>query len=213
MGHADGSDIHVAVTCACNLFQQWQSEVLLNSALRVGFRGPITRIVVGCEKKVNKLERVSHHQRGVLDNLVSLKEWQQTTYPNAFLHMVPHHSQKKSMTWFNKPWGFWHFSFYGTLRANVIAIVDPDQFFLAPLTQNVRLRADYELNHAWRNDPAGPTAMSWLGLPDPLPTDMAAPGMAIAQDYSIGANWIRKFNRTKVCIGVVRRVCGYEDWI
>jgi hypothetical protein len=185
-GRADGGDVHVAFTSACNLFQHWQTEVVLNSALRAGFRGPITRIVVGCESKVGGRQDATTHAAGILDDIVGQKEWRRSTFPNVTLHLAPHPPSKKKFPWMNKAWGFYHWSVHGEVLADVVAVIDPDQFFLSPLTQNVDPRTSWQLAAAWQRDRA-------------MATDAAQPGLAIAQEYGIGDVFVRRFNRTAIC--------------
>ena len=195
-GDTTGSDIHVAFTSACNKFQHWQTEVLLNSAFRVGFRGPVTRIVVGCEKRKTDHGKTTTHTVGELDDLVESAIWRRSTYPNVSLHLAPHPPLTDlRFQWFNKAWGFYHWSTHGVLLASVVAVLDPDQFFLAPLTQNVMSPESMLPSHPWLRT----AGRSWLGMPDPEVTDAAVPGMGIAQKYGIGDVFIHKFNRTKVC--------------
>jgi hypothetical protein len=184
MPYSDGSDIHIAFTASCNNFQHWQTEVVLHSAQVVGFRGQITRIVVGCEKQVDA--GAAHtYAPGELDEVVSIERWKRSTNALATLHMAPHPPFTKRFPWLNKAWGFYHWSQHGTLGADVVAIIDPDQFFLAPLTQNVMPRTSWQ-----------PIAL-WKEQSDV--SDAARPGMAVAQEYGIGDVFTRRFNRTKVC--------------
>ena len=59
----------------CTAFQQWQSEVLLYTARKVGQRGKITHIVTGCEDTDTGGEKVRTHQSGYSDRVIPADEW------------------------------------------------------------------------------------------------------------------------------------------
>ena len=86
-------DIHIVFSTSCNEFQHWQTEVLLNTAKRVGQRGKITHIVVGCEEREDAgmagKQRILTHAAGVADNIVSHAVWGKSSNANFKLHFAP----------------------------------------------------------------------------------------------------------------------------
>jgi hypothetical protein len=71
--------LHILFSTSCNEFQHWQAEVVVNSAMRVGQKGKITQIVVGCDEREDKgvdlKDRVLTHSQGDADNLVGQEKW------------------------------------------------------------------------------------------------------------------------------------------
>ncbi|KAL1511279.1 hypothetical protein AB1Y20_006086 [Prymnesium parvum] len=184
-GFADGRDVHVALTSSCDRFQYWQTEVALHSALRSGHRGPITRIVVGCEQPAAHARRdATTHLAGALDETVPPRGWTTSSHPNATTHFVPATPLGTRFPWFNKAWGFRHWAEHSAPRAPAVALLDPDQFFLAPLTQGVLPPASWQLVGPWAAGEA---------------TDTPRAGVAIAQKYGLGARWLQMFDREKIC--------------
>lgn len=70
-------------------------------------------------------------------------------------------------------------------KESVIAIIDPDEFFLQGLTQGVNQGANL--------------TNSWPSFMQQEVTDVAKPGMAVAQMYGFGDSWLHKFDREKIC--------------
>jgi hypothetical protein len=66
-------DLHIVFSTGCNAFQHWQAEALLNSALHVGQKCKITRIVVGCDKQVTT-GSFRTHQGGDADRLIKAED-------------------------------------------------------------------------------------------------------------------------------------------
>ena len=73
---------------------------------------------------------------------------------------------------FNKPWSFHHWLKQVKPTGKVLAILDPDEFFLEALSQ--KGRSPSELIHTLPRELASTV------------TDVAKPGMAVAQMYGIG---------------------------
>ena len=90
---ADGSDIHLLTTSSCNYFQHWQVELVLNSAWRHKFRGPITHIIVGCEQSeaagMRGKRRFLTHIEGDTDKVVANQLWHRSSHPNVTRYFAP----------------------------------------------------------------------------------------------------------------------------
>ena len=172
-------DIHIVFSTGCNEFQHWQTEVLLNTAKRVGQRGKITHIIVGCEERedagMDGKARYITHAAGAGDNIVSDSLWRKSSHPNFSLHYAPAVPEAKEFPWFNKPWSFYHWMKTAKPKERVIALLDPDEFFLEPLTQGDKKRDDL--------------ITDWPSSLQHLVTDVVQPGMAVAQMYGFGAVW------------------------
>ena len=172
-------DMHIVFSTGCNEFQHWQTEVLLNTAKRVGQRGKITHIIAGCEERedagMDGKARYITHAAGAGDNIVSDSLWRKSSHPNFSLHYAPAVPEAKEFPWFNKPWSFYHWMKTAKPKERVIALLDPDEFFLEPLTQGDKKRDDL--------------ITDWPSSLQHLVTDVVQPGMAVAQMYGFGAVW------------------------
>jgi hypothetical protein len=99
-------ETHVVFTSGCNLYQQWQAEVLLHSHREVGQPGKITRIVSGCsaerksEEESKKVYR--SHGGGINDEVLPLDELKKTSHPSAGLHVAPEFQGADIFPWLNK---------------------------------------------------------------------------------------------------------------
>jgi len=193
-------DIHIVFSTGCNAFQHWQAEVLLNSAFHQGQCGTMTRIVVGCDKKVVGGEKVSTHQAGVADNLIDHDDLLKSTHPRLRVHVAPSIPEAAEFPWYNKPWSFHHWLVNQgeNVSERVIAILDPDEFFLQPLTQRAEHAADdsFEIIHEY---------------PERLRqhvTDVVQPGWAVAQKYGLGSSMLRKFDKRTICPGGAASPCA-----
>jgi hypothetical protein len=191
-------DMHIVFSTGCNAFQHWQAEVLLNSAYHQGQCGNITRIVVGCDAHVT--EKIKTHQGGAADELIDSADLLKSTYPALKVHIAPAIPEAAEFPWFNKPWSFKHW--VDTKGENVseraIAILDPDEFFLQPLTQRAKHAADdpFEIINDY---------------PERLRhqvTDVVQPGMAVAQKYGLGTTFLHRFNQRTICPGGEASPCA-----
>jgi hypothetical protein len=135
--------LHILFSTSCNEFQHWQAEVVVSSAMRVGQRGKITQIVVGCDQREDKgvamKDRVLTHSSGDADNLVSKEAWAKASVSKGNLEFTrlfaPSIEQAKKFPWYNKPWSFKYFLDNGNLtKDEIVVIIDPDEFFIQPLT-------------------------------------------------------------------------------
>jgi len=165
------AEIHVAFSTDCKAFQDWQSAMVWSSAALAGHIGPITRIASGCASKSQEAEL-----------LHASKPW-----PNARVHFTPKFSTDtktgREYHFYNKPRGILHWLTHGRPEADIIALIDPDQFFLRPLTPDL-------------------AGVPNLVVTDPvkketLPTRIGK-GAPAAQFYGLGDRWLR-FNREYIC--------------
>ena len=155
--------------------------------------GQITRIVVGCDKHVNTGHHRTH-QGGDADRLIKQDELLKSSHPRVKIHVAPSIPEAKDFPWFNKPWSFHHWLLHNDPKETAIVILDPDEFFLQPLTQSGRKRKDL-LSH-------------WPKSMDKDITDVVRPGRGVAQMYGFGSVWLNMFKYKELCPGKqVRRLC------
>ncbi len=188
--------IHIIFSTGCNKFQHWQAQVLLHSALSVGQCGRITRIVSGCEEREDKGgtsgKRWITHQGGKTDELVPVAELSMSSNPNFDVHVTPMIPEAKEFPWWNKPYSIAHWTQNGNLRDDeTVVILDPDEFFLRPLSQDGSPWSDVLAS--------GPVVQALRGT---FGVDVAEPGRPVAQYYGLGDAWLHKFD--------VRSICGDE---
>mmetsp|Transcript_33810 Transcript_33810/g.54860 ORF Transcript_33810/g.54860 Transcript_33810/m.54860 type:complete len:556 (-) Transcript_33810:243-1910(-) len=204
--------IHIIFSTGCNLFQQWQAEVLLNSAKRVGQCGRITRIVSGCEEREDEGgstgQRWITHQGGKTDQLVPTQDLIKSTNQNLNVHITPMLPESKEFPWWNKPYSIAHFAENGDLRDDeVVMILDPDEFFVHALTQSKGTPLTHVLAH-------GRTLDMIKEANDGVSSDIATPGHPVAQMYGLGDRWLTLFDREKIC-GIdspCTKVSSEEAW-
>ena len=193
--------LRLLVTTECNFYQFWQAQVLLSSALDVGQPDPVTHIVVGCEKTHSAhAEAASHSAAGGADNIVPVDLWRSSVHPNCSIHHAPKSPHATTFPWFNKPWAVRHWARNAPPTERIVVLLDPDQFFLAPITQGVR------------------PASQMLGLdrlPSTLPkhlhSDQPRPGLAVAQKYGLGGQWVNRFNASRICGAAPSPCAAYPD--
>ncbi|CAK0889528.1 unnamed protein product [Prorocentrum cordatum] len=182
-------DMHIVFSTGCNAFQHWQAEVLLNSAYHQGQCGSITRIVVGCDQHVE--EQIRTHQGGAADELIDSADLLKSSYPGIKVHVAPAIPEAKEFPWFNKPWSFQHWldTQGGDVNERAIAILDPDEFFLQPLTQRAEHAADgpFEIISA---------------------LSRAAEASGERRAYGIGTVFLDKFNQRTICPGGSASPCA-----
>eukprot|EP00935_MAST-01C_sp_MAST-1C-sp1_P002169 g2169.t1 len=193
--------LHILFSTSCNEFQHWQAEVVVSSAMRVGQRGKITQIVVGCDEREDKgvklRARVLTHPTGDVENLVSGKDWAKSAAGSAggvefnrlFAPSIP---QAKAFPWYNKPWSFKYFLMHGNItKDSIIVIIDPDEFFIEPLTIGHTRK---ELIVSMEDKYLKPIVDDINGV-----IDVPKPGTAVTQVYGIGGSWINRFDRNSIC--------------
>ena len=86
-------------------------QLVLSSALAVGQKCKITRIISGCDYtddgKPPPAEMLTHPP-GHGDTIISLDEAKKSVYPNFNLHVTPTFEGAKAYPWLNKPQGIEH---------------------------------------------------------------------------------------------------------
>mmetsp|Transcript_72004 Transcript_72004/g.141257 ORF Transcript_72004/g.141257 Transcript_72004/m.141257 type:complete len:366 (+) Transcript_72004:55-1152(+) len=146
--------LHVVFSTDCSSFQDWQSQVLLYSAEMARHEGPVTRIASGCDLAARETLRSLFHEKRVK------KSWK-----DAWVHFTPRFSKDArtghDYKFYNKPFGMAHWILHGDHGGKrlaphpfnstssssaqwsvlpcpaVIALIDPDNFFLRPLTTHL----------------------------------------------------------------------------
>ena len=142
----------------------------------VKHEGLVTRIASGCD------------DGGIADLRATMRS-KQHIYPFARVHFTPHFSTDaktgKDYKFYNKPHGILHWLTHGegAAEAGVIALIDPDQVFLRPLTVWVANETNVLVT--------GPVKIKDLPL-------RVSPGRPVAQFYGLGDKWIQ-FNREYIC--------------
>jgi hypothetical protein len=215
--------LRVVFSSGCNAYQHWQSEVsralipihfslvrflteaftdqvLKASAWRSGMKAPITHIVVGCNQQQRAGEGQDAHTSGGgdADRLVEEGRWRKSAHPNVDLYFAPATEMARKFPWFNKPWSFFHWAdkMGSTIKEDIIAILDPDEFFMSPLVLNAPPEQLLK-RITW-------THLQDLGQ-DPHVPDFVRPGVAVAQRYGLGSFWTREkddggvFDRPSIC--------------
>ena len=173
----DNSDIHVIFSTDCNAFQDWQSLLLFHSAHQVGQIGPVTRIASGCNEE-QKLQ---------------LKRLYRKLWPQYGVHFTPDYKSDpktgRKYDFYNKPYGLKHFLEHSEppLKDEVVlALIDPDQLFLRPLTTKMKDADNNIISKPWNIEDI---------------FDKVETGRPAGQTYGLGAPWVndnhRKFNRGK----------------
>jgi hypothetical protein len=172
-------EVHVIFSTDCGTFQDWQTLLIFHSAKQVGQVGPLTRIASGCDEE-KKTELTVLYKK---------------LYPEYHVHFTPDFKRdaktNKKYDFYNKPYGVQHWLEHASppIKSGVIiALIDPDFVFLRPLTGRV---AGQQSNIVSR-----PVMTSDI-------FEYVAKGKPVAQQYGLGAPWVRDmsrdFNRTYVC--------------
>lgn len=140
---------------------------------QVGQKGTITRIASGCTEEEQRHVETLH-----------------SYLPSQFkVHFTPDFKEDKKTgkryDFFNKPFGMLHWLEHaqGVGKDAVIALIDPDFFFLRPLSAVLGTESETIVSK--------PVQYSDL----PLRVDKGHP---IGQQYGLGAHWLR-FNRSYIC--------------
>lgn len=160
--------MHIVFSTGCAQLNVDVTTVLLQySANKVGHRGPITRIVSGCdEKQKEKLQKVT------------------PVYPNYHLYFTEDYSEQEingtmdSYLPYNKPFALRNWMENTQIHEKIVALVDADFVFLRPLEVNQNRRGDILRYEGKRNKS--------------LVSDEVRPGVAVAQDwmaYMMGGFW------------------------
>lgn len=179
-------DTHVIFSTGCNMYQQWQSELLLFSHVKSGQKGKITRIVSGCDDKAELAHRsFVNHPGGGLDKIAEQDSLHKSLNPNFDLHFTPAYEGSKEFPWFNKPFSIEDWAKKGKHNptSGVVVILDPDEIFLGTVTQH----------------PQPLSKLLYHGIPEGEVTNVVKPKRPVAQMYGLGGSWVNKFDRNDIC--------------
>jgi hypothetical protein len=163
IGIDDGSDVHIIFSTDCKPFMDYQTLVLFHSAQVALHKGPVTRIVSGCNK----------------DKEEYLHTLYRKLFPQYHVHFTPDFSYdpitKKTYVYWNKPHGLKHWLEHANPPVGkevIVALLDPDMIILRPITSRVRgadnliqnIPEDELFDRVTRGKPAG--AIYGLGTQD-----------------------------------------------
>ncbi|ETI52156.1 hypothetical protein L917_04366 [Phytophthora nicotianae] len=135
----EGSDeLHFVFTTSCEPYQDWQSEALAQSFVRVGQRGALTRIVSGCsddavKELLRRTQKSAPHLRiHVTRDFRSLPSFKEVS------DSVEKASTPDDYAPYNKPFGLrdWLESANPPVREELIVVLDPDFLFIRPFAVN-----------------------------------------------------------------------------
>mmetsp|Transcript_23696 Transcript_23696/g.76100 ORF Transcript_23696/g.76100 Transcript_23696/m.76100 type:complete len:489 (+) Transcript_23696:93-1559(+) len=175
--------VQVVFSTDCSAYQDWQSEVVFNSASLARHRGPLTRIASGCS--ADDRARLLRRYKALYDDDDDLFE------PRVSVHFTPSFDRDadsgKTYSFYNKPRGIEHWLKEGGAKNSsspqreIIALIDPDFVFLKPLSDEL----EYPIvRHPWK--------------PSELPYRRVERGRPVGQQYGLGAQWI-SFDREFIC--------------
>lgn len=193
--------MHTVFSTGCNAYQHWQAEVLLNSAKHVGQCGKITRIVVGCETELKHSSVSTSPKEG--DKLVEYSKLIQSSNPNANVVIAPAIAEAQKFPWYNKPWSFNWFVMNQTLKEQAYALIDPDEFFMMPLTQ----RGGYLDGDEQHDHMAFPKLTHKMDKKKRGLSDVVKPGMVVAQKYGMGSSMLN-IDKNTICPGEGASPCA-----
>jgi len=157
----------------------------------------MTRIVAGCDQHSTGM---STHPAGAADNLVQQEDLFKSIFPDLHVHVAPSIPEAANFPWFNKPWSFhhWILNQSDAIKERAIAILDPDEFFMQPLTQ----RSEHPPDSPFEIINDYPARLRHQV------TDVVQPGWAVAQKYGLGSGWLNKFNQRTICPGGEASPCA-----
>lgn len=164
-------DIHVVFSTDCSGYQNWQAMALSYSALMVGQKGHITRIVSNCPDDAD------------------FAMMRRSSFPNYHLHITPKFSLDEGREYFpyyNKPLGVDHWIKHAVppVTQSVVVLLDPDMVFVQPIRPDGVRNKDNILYTGRR--------------PRSEVTDAVYEGHPVGQQYLIGSSWVT-FKRDLIC--------------
>ena len=153
--------------CICVYSQDWQSLLVFHSANQIGQKGAITRIASGCSPEQETY----------------LKKLYRFLWPQYGVHFTPDFKKDpktgRKYDFYNKPYGLQHFLSHHDppLRDDVvIALIDPDQLFLRPITSHIKGDKNNLISRPWK-------------VSDIF--EKVETGRPAGQTYGLGAPWVR----------------------
>eukprot|EP00954_Amorphochlora_amoebiformis_P023037 1357493-Amorphochlora_amoeboformis.AAC.1 len=164
-------DIHIVFSTDCGGYQNWQATALTYSALMVGQKGHITRIVTNCPDDAD------------------FAMMRRSLYPNFHVHITPNFTLDEGSTYFpyyNKPLGVDHWikNAVPPVTQSVVVLLDPDMVFVQPLRPDGVKNKDNILYTGYRTRRDV--------------NDSVYEGHPVGQNYAIGSNWV-SFKRDLIC--------------
>lgn len=170
-------NIHFIFSSSCSDFQQWQSELVFHTHLKVGQKGRITRLVSGCDNAGANVGGFAYLPGQSVKDKAVIKR---STNDGAMVHVTPYFPESKACPFVNKPMSVNHWvqsapreDKHGK-RSNeeTVILIDPDQIFLAPFSvKDPKIFAGMDLSKG-----------------------AVRPKKPIAQMYAIGSRWKNDFN-------------------
>lgn len=172
--------IHLVFSTGCtNPSTEVSSLMMQQTAMEVGHRGPITRIVSGCTEK---------QQAEIVERATLYHDFRYHFTKQYFPHPVPNVTDNYSP--YNKPFGMRDWLNNNVIDENFVALVDADFVFLKPLQVNTKSNQD--IRYAGHRQPS-------------TVSNEVKPGVALAQDwfnYMRGGLWKSKPELIqKICKG------------
>mmetsp|Transcript_20761 Transcript_20761/g.36957 ORF Transcript_20761/g.36957 Transcript_20761/m.36957 type:complete len:531 (-) Transcript_20761:184-1776(-) len=167
----EDDDIHIVFSTDCGGYQNWQAEALAYSALMVGQKGHITRIVSNCPDDA---------------------DWammRRSNFPNYHVHITPKFDLddgREYFPYYNKPLGVDHWikNAVPPVTQSVVVLLDPDMVFVQPLRPDGVKNKDNVLYTGRQNKEDV--------------SDAVREGHPVGQQYLIGSSWVN-FKRDLIC--------------
>eukprot|EP00954_Amorphochlora_amoebiformis_P002812 221000-Amorphochlora_amoeboformis.AAC.1 len=164
-------DIHIIFSTDCGGYQNWQAAALTYSALMVGQKGHITRIVSNCPEDAD------------------YAMMRRSVFPNYHLHITPKFSLDEGQEYFpyyNKPLGVDHWikNAVPAVTQSVVVLLDPDMVFVQAIRPD-GVRNKKNILYTGHRDQSEITDKVYEGHP-------------VGQQYLIGSTWV-SFQREKIC--------------
>ena len=141
-------------------------RLVFHSANEIGQKGPVTRIASGCTP----------------DQKVYLQKLYRYLWPQYGVHFTPDFKKDpktgRKYDFYNKPYGLQHFLSNHEPQLGddvVVALIDPDQLFLRPITANIKGNKNNLISRPWREEDI---------------YEKVQTGKPAGQTYGLGAPWV-----------------------
>eukprot|EP00636_Phaeomonas_parva_P003080 CAMPEP_0118851420 /NCGR_PEP_ID=MMETSP1163-20130328/877_1 /TAXON_ID=124430 /ORGANISM="Phaeomonas parva, Strain CCMP2877" /LENGTH=499 /DNA_ID=CAMNT_0006783767 /DNA_START=168 /DNA_END=1667 /DNA_ORIENTATION=+ len=167
---------HIIFSTDCSSYQNWQSEFLAWSAVRVGHQGPVTRIASNCDDDEKAKLQARYEDLDVGGLRVHFADQSALMGNNNYYK------------YFNKPSGLLHWlKNDARLHGNeVIALLDPDMILMKPFQAHISPERDFTR-----------TIENGIYTPDDAPR-RTVDGRPVGAAYGLGAKWL-EFKRDYIC--------------
>eukprot|EP00037_Helgoeca_nana_P025172 m.271785 g.271785 ORF g.271785 m.271785 type:complete len:539 (-) comp26878_c2_seq3:2097-3713(-) len=171
--------IHIIFSTSCSMFQRWQAELLFYSHAKVKQRGSITRLVSGCKPPELAKGETTHRPDFFVDNgrKANVEEMHRSSNPVAKVYEPGSFKTAASFKFANKPYSVKNWV-EKIMQATdqVVAILDPDQVLLKPITVENAMKA---------------SEMKVIGSAQRDGANIPSLGHPVGQHYPIGAAWAK----------------------